>query len=271
MALSISNSHIKQTNNKAFTLVELAIVLVIIGLIISGILVGQDLVRSAENRAIISQIDKYNAAVNSFRNKFNAIPGDFAQGASYIAGATDGDGNGILFTAAGVPGAAIVTSSYEISEFWYQLSQLGMIEGSYDGTTATTVLGQNFPLTKSNRGGVIAYGSTDSINYYHIGLAPSATTAIVMANNLTTDSALLIDTKMDDGKALTGSVVAAGGATISVTVTGTGATITAFNGATLGPLGLGTGCVVSSGGVNLTSIYNTGNSGYLCQLRIRFM
>ena len=209
MALSISNSRIKQPSNKAFTLVELAIVLVIIGLIISGILVGQDLVRSAENRAIISQIDKYNAAVNSFRNKFNAIPGDFAQAIAYInTAAQNGDGNGILYSAAGssatlvtlIAGAS-ATAGQELVQFWYQLSQLSMIEGNYDGSKLITVLGTNFPLTKSNRGGIIAYGGTDSINYYHIGLTPAASTTITTANNLTTDSALLIDVKMDDGKA----------------------------------------------------------------------
>jgi hypothetical protein len=54
----------------------LSIVLVIIGLIVGGGLVGQNLIAAAEVRAQITQIEKYNSAVNTFRSKFNAIPGD---------------------------------------------------------------------------------------------------------------------------------------------------------------------------------------------------
>ena len=50
--------------------------LVIIGLIVGGVLVGQDLIRAAETRAQITQFEKYQSAVNTFRGKFNAIPGD---------------------------------------------------------------------------------------------------------------------------------------------------------------------------------------------------
>src|ERR1700722_15466804 len=64
----------EQTNG--FTLIELSIVLVIIGLIVGGVLVGQDLIKAAEVRAQISQIEKYNTAVNTFYGKYQAIPGD---------------------------------------------------------------------------------------------------------------------------------------------------------------------------------------------------
>ncbi len=52
-----------------FTLIELSIVLVIIGLIVGGVLVGQDLIKAAETRATVGQVEKYNAAVNTFRTK----------------------------------------------------------------------------------------------------------------------------------------------------------------------------------------------------------
>jgi prepilin-type N-terminal cleavage/methylation domain-containing protein len=67
----------KRRLRAGFTLVEIAIVLVIIGLIIGGILVGQDLIRVATIRSQVSQIDKYQAAINTFRLKYNnALPGD---------------------------------------------------------------------------------------------------------------------------------------------------------------------------------------------------
>src|SRR5580692_12405602 len=60
----------------AFTLIEMSIVLVIIGLIVGGVLVGQDLIRAAGVRAQISQIEKYNTAVNTFYGKYGYLPGD---------------------------------------------------------------------------------------------------------------------------------------------------------------------------------------------------
>ena len=61
---------------KGFTLIEMSIVLVIIGLIIGGVLLGRDLISAAAVRAQIAQIEKYNAAVNTFKGKYGYLPGD---------------------------------------------------------------------------------------------------------------------------------------------------------------------------------------------------
>jgi prepilin-type N-terminal cleavage/methylation domain-containing protein len=61
-----------------FTLVELSIVLVIIGLIVGGILVGRDLIRASEVRSSVSQLEKLDTAVNAFRLKYEALPGDIS-------------------------------------------------------------------------------------------------------------------------------------------------------------------------------------------------
>ena len=68
---------------KAFTLIELSIVLVIIGLIVGGVLVGQDLIKAAEIRAQVSQLEKFNTAVNTFHVKYNDIPGDIRRAAIF--------------------------------------------------------------------------------------------------------------------------------------------------------------------------------------------
>src|ERR1700678_1068516 len=78
---AMSRLHIKSSasggkHDSGFTLIELSIVLVIIGLIIGGILTGQDLIKAAEARAQISQIEKYQTAVNAFYNKYGYLPGD---------------------------------------------------------------------------------------------------------------------------------------------------------------------------------------------------
>jgi prepilin-type N-terminal cleavage/methylation domain-containing protein len=61
---------------RGFTLVELSIVLVVVGLAIGGVLVGKDLIRAAEYRKFHSQIESYQLASNTFRVKYNAVPGD---------------------------------------------------------------------------------------------------------------------------------------------------------------------------------------------------
>ena len=64
------------SSNRAFTLIELSIVLVVVALIIGGVLVGQDLIRAAGVRSQITQIEKYQTAANTFRGKYGALPGD---------------------------------------------------------------------------------------------------------------------------------------------------------------------------------------------------
>jgi prepilin-type N-terminal cleavage/methylation domain-containing protein len=91
---------------QGFTLIELSIVLVIIGLIVGGVLVGQDLIRAAEVRATISQIEKYNTAANTFLGKYGYLPGDIkdpdASNFGFISRHMQcqdgglGDGNGVI-------------------------------------------------------------------------------------------------------------------------------------------------------------------------------
>ncbi len=81
---------------QGFTLVELYIVLVIIGLIVGGVLTGQALIAAAKVRAQMTQLDQYDAAINTFRAKYDCLPGDCANAPSSQAsgaGSTVGDGN----------------------------------------------------------------------------------------------------------------------------------------------------------------------------------
>lgn len=68
--------HITQHPNVGFTLVEMSIVLVIIGLLVGGILVARGLIKAAELRATLSQVNQITAAVNTFKLRYNALPGD---------------------------------------------------------------------------------------------------------------------------------------------------------------------------------------------------
>lgn len=124
-----------------FSLVELSIVLVILGLLTGGILAGQSLIRAAELRSVSTELSKYKAAYNSFRDKYFAFPGDMAN-ATKFWGSTpacpgtagtgtqtcNGDGDGAI--------AETTTTANHYAEnftFWQHLANAGLIEGSYTG------------------------------------------------------------------------------------------------------------------------------------------
>jgi prepilin-type N-terminal cleavage/methylation domain-containing protein len=210
-----------------FTLIELSIVLVIIGLIVGGVLVGQDLIRAAEVRATVGQYEKYNAAVNTFRVKYNGLPGDLSQ---YQAGGygifqltnaatyDQGDGNGLI----GVSRAAIG----ETLAFWRHMSDAALIDGSFlcaactptivaaTGLLSVAATAANmdsiFPSARMGRGNRFIVYSVEGRNYYHIGniTGTAGASAIMHAAAITPQEAFSIDQKVDDGKPLSGAVTA---------------------------------------------------------------
>jgi prepilin-type N-terminal cleavage/methylation domain-containing protein len=134
--------------NDGFTLIELSIVLVIIGLIVGGVLVGRDLISAAGTRAQIAQIDKYNAAVNTFYGKYGYLPGDIPKNAAAqfgfatrVGGTGDGDGNGVIegdnTTTGQICGFNVLAG--ETSLFWNDLGVLHLIDGQFVNNTDTAI------------------------------------------------------------------------------------------------------------------------------------
>lgn len=136
------------TNKKhGFTLVELSIILVIIGLIVGGVMVGQDLIKAAAIRSQISQIEQYNTAVNAFKLKYGYLPGDIPEPDASDFGFKprglydgQGDGDGCLTgTWANITNYKRVTFvSGENAMFWVDLYMSNLIKDKLNTATSSS-------------------------------------------------------------------------------------------------------------------------------------
>jgi prepilin-type N-terminal cleavage/methylation domain-containing protein len=225
------------TQSAGFTLIEMSIVLVIIGLIVGGVLVGQSLVAAAGARATITQIEKYNTAANTFYGKYGYLPGDIPAGPAAQFGfvprgqyAGEGDGNGFIEGAlADSPNSnlGLLQGRGETTLVWVDLSTAHLIEGSFNTASATSdpgnVTGTNIdkylPQAKLGRGNyVYAYGGSASVasginnwrNYYGLSAITSIGGGGTPTSNvsLTVYEAYSIDAKTDDGLPQSGRVTA---------------------------------------------------------------
>lgn len=228
--------HHRSTKKSGFTLVELAIVLVIIGLIVGGVLVGQDLIKAATVRSVVADIEKYNAAATTFRNKYNGLPGDLlntratdfglnatgATDASRNGGAGLGDGNGILEACA----ANANGFGCETGLFWTDLTNAGLIPARLNTYTSTlasvtaSTMATYLPKTRLRDTALVGVFNNSGRNYLAIGAQSNAAIAAAGAAGLITYAvnsgsaavtpleARNIDEKLDDGGALTGTIVA---------------------------------------------------------------
>ena len=206
------------TNRKfsGFSLVELSIVLVILGLLTGGILAGQSLIRAAELRSLTADADRYAAAANTFRDKYLALPGDMTNAEQFwgawstagtpssVVGAKNGNGDG--FYGSPIP-------QYERVQFFRHLALAGLIEGSYAGSYAEPAdvyeAGVNIPRLKIGNGRAIVngYPATSGIRIYgSIGNYLILQGSGADFSLLTPQEAWNIDTKRDDGNPSTGGV-----------------------------------------------------------------
>ena len=114
-----------------FTLVEIAIVLVIVGLLLAGVLKGQELIENSRIKAIATDMRAIQAAVNGYQDRYRAIPGDetlatmAARGWAASAAAGGGDADGIL----DITLAQTFANTGEQRPFWRALRASGLIAG----------------------------------------------------------------------------------------------------------------------------------------------
>lgn len=178
---------------KGFTLIEISIVLVIVGLILGGVLKGQSLIDSARVRSVVNDINGIRAAWYGFQDRFHALPGDYPSASTTIAtDASDGDGDGNIDT------------KQEIASVWRHLAEAGFISGAFDGSSdgvgnlddtecRTDSCPQNpfygfYKITASKKASGVANSSNE---FFTGGRIPSSVL-------------FQVDNKIDDGKATSG-------------------------------------------------------------------
>ncbi len=222
-----------QIHRRAFSLVELSIVLVILGLLVGGVLSGQSLIRAAELRSVTATYSNYAAAVRSFQDKYFALPGDMTNATAFWGSAGGTGGDAACFTAqtaaarntcngngdGQIMGVTGVVYGERFAA-WKQLANAGLVEGSYTGvngdvpasTTFVAQIGTNVPAAKISTGFFDLAYETPTVVLYAPGTRATINVVGFYGNTGSTfgilkpEEAWNIDTKFDDGSPVYGKV-----------------------------------------------------------------
>ena len=188
-----------------FTLVELAIVLVIIGLLLGGILKGQEMIVQARIKNIIADFSGISAAYHGYQDRYRAVPGDDANANTRWTtptAATQGNGNGAVGGTYNNGGAACTTAS-ESCNWWDHLRRSGFVAGSGVAQPLNAVAGLIGVQTGDNLvpgpaiGPVLGIGAGGPGGFFGL---------MICSANLPDKIAIASDTQMDDGVRTAGSV-----------------------------------------------------------------
>jgi len=187
-----------------FTLIEIAIVLVIIGLLLGGVLKGQELITSARVRNLIAQQDGIKAAFFGFQDRFRAYAGDYSSASTTLkcpsgASCFNGNGNGIVEREVPSPSG---TASNETILAWMHLASAGFLNGSYkmDALTTATADDNNTPKNPYNIFLQIVYDN----RYADTATTPPNKHNLKTGAQVPVEIVSEVDRKIDDGNGLRG-------------------------------------------------------------------
>lgn len=192
-----------------YSLVELAIALVVIGLILGGILKGQELIENARLKTVLSQVNEIQLAYTTFRDKFDALPGDFREASLRLhSSLSDGNGDG------NIDGPGLGKGSEAVS-FWAHLSAAYLYpDVGISEISGIVQFGQGAPSSKIGGGFTV---ETDPVGTDLKGLWLILGNAQGVHGNgplLTPEQAFILDKKGDNGNPLRGRIQAREGAGI---------------------------------------------------------
>ncbi|MGV0005433.1 MAG: prepilin-type N-terminal cleavage/methylation domain-containing protein [Candidatus Porifericomitaceae bacterium WSBS_2022_MAG_OTU9] len=185
-----------------FTLVELAMVLMVVGLLLGGLFKGQQLLLSARVHNMVAGARAMEAAYNAFFDRYHYIPGDMPDAVAVRLGAAaqtgsqyGGDGNGRLGDG----------NFREASALWHQLASAGFILGSYSaGATDAASYVASGVAPDNPFGGRMMIALLDE--YLSVDGNSVARVALVFGHGLPAAAARMLDEKLDDGRPATGRV-----------------------------------------------------------------
>ena len=194
------------TNKQAgFTLVEIAIVLVIIGVLLGGVLKGQELIKSAQVRNLIDQSSSIQAAYYGFVDRYHQIPGDMRGNAAcslignQVPNCVGGNGNRVIEK----------NNWKEASAVWAHLAAAGFIQGNYQGSATDETTYRDPAQAPANAfGGLLVLSRSDG---YQSATTQSPKLNLVLGRNLPVGIIQQFDVKVDEGQPTTGTVRATGG------------------------------------------------------------
>ena len=205
-----------------FTLVELAIVLMIIGLLIGGVLRGQELMGNARLQRVINDITSYGAAINTFMDSYSARPGDLATASTRLPGCEtgnsnscrNGNGNGIIGAPVSTWDVGDQSIASENTQFWKHLAMAHLVSGvnpsasilDWGMSHPAAPLPGGYAMITTVGGGVANITSGSLVMQLRTDINTSVETNPAMSPK----QAAYIDRKMDDGIPQTGDVQSRG-------------------------------------------------------------
>lgn len=184
-----------KSQQSGFTLVEIAIVLVIIGLLLGGILKGQELINSAKVKNLANDFRVIPTYIYAYQDKFKALPGDDPAAQTHLptGAATDnGNGNSVINGA-----WDSVTTTDESFLFWRHVRLANLAAGSTDITNVQEYIPRNAVA------GVIGVSSVSPTQVHITGMSGSYQ---ICSKGILGKFAKQLDIQMDDGNTQTGSM-----------------------------------------------------------------
>jgi prepilin-type N-terminal cleavage/methylation domain-containing protein len=196
---NIHKLKLNKTYQAGFSLIEMAVVLIVIGLIIGGVLKGQELIEAAKIKAVLTQLNEYRLAVSTFMERYDGLPGDFNQAKAYIKDSLkNGNHNGLI------EGEGLAPDS-EAGQFWQHLAAAELI--AQPGVQEGQALGFGKGVPAARIGGGVTVTSHPYLdmpgNWFVLGSANGTRGNGAL---LTPFQAMNLDKKTDNGDPQSGRI-----------------------------------------------------------------